>query len=247
MKLYGLIGYPLGHSFSEKYFTEKFRNEGIKDCSFRMFPLNSISLLPELIKSEPDLCGFNVTIPYKVDVMKYLHSIDPVAEEIGAVNNVKITRSIEGIKLTGNNTDAPAFKLSLEKNITAKPATALILGTGGAAACVWYVLENMGVAVKIVSRGTDKGNLTYNDITPSLLKETDLIVNATPLGMYPDTDNCAPIDYDSLNSHQTLYDLIYNPEKTEFLKRGERQGCKIINGKEMFHLQAEYAWQNWNK
>jgi len=212
-----------------------------------MFPLKSVSLLPELIKSEPDLCGFNVTIPYKVDVMKYLHSIDPVAEGIGAVNNVKIIRDTEGIKLVGNNTDAPAFRLSLEKNITSKPATALILGTGGAAACVLYVLEKMGVTVSVVSRGREKGNLTYNDITPSLLHETDLIVNATPLGMFPNTDACAPIDYDILDSHQTLFDLIYNPEKTEFLKRGERQGCKIINGEEMFRMQAEYAWQIWNK
>ncbi len=246
MKLYGIIGYPLDHSFSEKYFTEKFLREGLKDYSYKKFPLASIDLLPALLREKSELCGFNVTIPYKKEVMKYLHSLDPVAEAIGAVNVVRIFRSPEGMKLRGYNTDAPAFRVSLEKNIGSKPATALVLGTGGAAASVWYILENMGITVCKVSRSAGKGNLTYEELTPSILGETDIIVNATPLGMAPDTDACPPIDYSCLDSHHFLYDLIYNPEKTEFLRRGEKQGCKTSNGLEMLHLQADYAWQIWN-
>lgn len=246
MRLFGLIGYPLAHSFSEKYFSEKFIREDIKDCSYRNFPLSSVDLLPELIDDEPELCGFNVTIPYKVKVLSYLHSLDPVAEAVGAVNTVKVSREKGCVTLRGFNTDAPAFRESLEKQTGVMVTNALVLGTGGASSAVVYVLEKMGVIVRKVSRVAGRGNLTYAELTTALIRDVDLIVNATPVGMSPDISFCPPIVYNALDSHHTLYDLIYNPLKTEFLKKGEERGCKTVNGLEMLHLQADMAWDIWN-
>lgn len=246
MRLFGIIGYPLEHSFSAKHFTEKFIHEGLNDHSYRAFPLTSVDLLPQLLHDEPELCGFNVTIPYKVAVMKYLHSLDPAAEAIGAVNTVKVIHEGDQVVLKGFNTDAPAFRITVEKNFGSPVTTALVLGSGGASAAIVYELENMGVIVSKVSRLSGKGNLTYDEITPEILHNTDMIVNTTPLGMYPDIESCPGIDYKYLDSHHILYDVVYNPEKTEFLKRGEKQGCKIKNGLEMLHLQADFAWKIWN-
>jgi len=246
MRLFGLIGNPLVHSFSEKYFAEKFFSEDIIDCSYRNFPLSSVDLLPELIANEHELCGFNVTIPYKTEVLRYLHSLDAVAEAVGAVNTVKVSREKGCVTLRGFNTDVPAFRESLEKQTGAMFTNALVLGTGGASSAVVYVLENMGAIVRRVSRVAGRGNLIYAQLTPALIRDVDLIVNTTPVGMYPDTLLCPPIIYNALDSHHTLYDLIYNPLKTKFLKKGEEQGCKIFNGLEMLHLQADMAWDIWN-
>lgn len=246
MKLYGLIGYPLGHSFSEKYFTEKFKVETLKDCSYKNFPLQCIDLLPSLLNEEPLLCGFNVTIPYKVEILRYLSSTDPVAKAVGAVNVVTVIHGTDGITLKGYNTDAPAFRYTIENLTERDVRSALILGSGGASAAVVYILEQIGLTVKCVSRTGAKGNLTYDDLTPSIIRQNDLIINATPVGMYPSVSECPMIDYDSLDSHHILYDLIYNPLKTEFLRKGEERGCKIINGLEMLHKQAELAWSIWS-
>jgi shikimate dehydrogenase len=247
MKIFGLIGYPLGHSFSEKYFNGKFLSEELENYHYYTFALKQIDLLPDLIKDNPGLCGLNVTIPYKVEVLRYLDDIDGEAMAIGAVNVIKIIRCQGSVRLKGYNTDAPAFRETLEKLHGSEVKKALVLGTGGASASVCHVLEQMGITVSMVSRNTQKGDITYNNITVSVLQSADLIVNTTPLGMYPATDDCPPIDYKELLPRQILYDLIYNPEKTEFLLRGEKQGCTIINGLEMLHLQAELAWKIWNQ
>jgi len=245
MKLFGLIGYPLGHSFSQKYFTEKFRAEGRDDHCYELFPLKSVDMLPELISRNPDLCGLNVTIPYKVDVLRYLNEIDPVAEAIGAVNVIRITRKENSVTLKGFNTDAPAFMQTIKNLSKAKLSKALVLGTGGASASVCHVFGLMGIDVIRVSRDASRGDLSYNDVKADILKGADIIVNTTPLGMYPATGECPPIDYGCLLPRQILYDLIYNPLKTEFLLRGDKQGCRIFNGLEMLHRQAELAWEIW--
>ncbi len=246
MRLFGIIGYPLGHSFSEEYFTEKFIREGLTDCSYRKFPIGSIDLLPRILNDNLDLQGFNVTIPYKKEVMGYLHSLDAVAEGVGAVNVVTVTRNDGILQLKGYNSDAPAFRTTVERHIGKRAMTALVLGTGGASAAVSYSLEQLGAVVMKVSRTPGKNTILYSDLTPSLLRSSDLIVNTTPLGMHPDITSCPPIDYNLLEPHQVLYDVVYNPLKTEFLKRGEARGCTIINGMEMLHLQAELAWNIWS-
>jgi shikimate dehydrogenase len=247
MKLFGLIGYPLGHSFSQKYFNDKFRSEGLEGCRYELFPLRSIDILPDLIMNNPDLCGLNVTIPHKVDVMRYLNEIDGPAKAIGAVNVIMITRKGGSASLKGFNTDAPAFRKTIEDIPGAKLTNALVLGTGGASASVCYVFGQMGIKVTKVSRDATKGDFSYENVSSALVKNSDIIVNATPLGMYPAITDCPPIAYDLLAPQQILYDLIYNPLKTEFLLRGEKHGCRVFNGLEMLHLQAELAWEIWNR
>jgi shikimate dehydrogenase len=247
MRLFGLIGYPLGHSFSQKYFSEKFRAEGLEDHCYELFPLKTVDLLPELINRNPDLCGLNVTIPYKVDVIRYLDETDSLAEAIGAVNVIKIIRKEGSVRQKGFNTDAPAFMQTIRNIGDVKLKKALVLGTGGASASVCHVLGQMGFDVTRVSRNASGGNLCYNEVTAEVLQGSGVIVNTTPVGMYPATGECPPIDYQCLLPQQILYDLIYNPLKTEFLIRGEKQGCRIFNGLDMLHLQAELAWKIWNK
>lgn len=246
MREFGLIGFPLGHSFSEKYFNDKFRSEGPGDCHYTLCPLENISLLPSLVNDRINLCGLNVTIPYKTEVIKFLDETDPEAEAIGAVNVIKITRGTGAPVLRGYNTDAPAFRQTIGNIRDARIKNALVLGTGGASASVCHVFEQMNVRVKRVSREKGRGDLTYAGLKTADIQEAGIIVNTTPLGMYPDTGRCPQIDYDSLLPHQILYDLIYNPGKTEFLLRGEKRGCMVINGLEMLHLQAEMSWEIWN-
>ncbi len=247
MKLFGLIGYPLGHSFSQKYFSEKFRAEGLGGNCYELFPLKTLDMLPELINGNPELCGLNVTIPYKVDIIRFLDETDPLAEAIGAVNVIKIIQKEDGVRLKGFNTDAPAFMQTIRNIGDVNLKKALVLGTGGASASVCHVFGLMGIDVTRVSRNASKGDLSYNDVTAEILHGSDVIVNTTPVGMYPTTGECPPIDYESLLPGQILYDLIYNPLKTEFLLRGEKKGCRIFNGLEMLHLQAELAWEIWNR
>ncbi len=245
MRIFGLIGYPLGHSFSKKYFTEKFRNEHITDCSYENFPLKDISFLINLIKEESELCGLNVTIPYKSVVIKFLDVIQPEADEIGAVNVLKISRIDGLIKLHGYNSDIAGISDSLGQYIQGRVRNAVILGTGGGSRAVCYVLNKSGVNVTVVSRSKKPGTISYADIDYGLINNTQLIVNTTPLGMFPDIDSRPDINYRWLNKNVILFDLVYNPELTSFLKMGAEQGCTVINGLKMLHSQAEKSWKIW--
>jgi shikimate dehydrogenase len=245
MPLYGLIGFPLSHSFSKGYFTEKFIREGIADCRYELFPLENISALPQLIADHPDLGGLNVTIPYKEAVIPYLTHLDDTAREIGAVNCIRLRDG----QLTGFNTDAIGFADSLRQlagGHWAQPGRrALILGTGGASKAVAYVLQQFGVLYQYVSRRPRSADtLAYTDL--ETLESFDLIVNTSPLGMYPHTDACPDLPYLTLNSKHLTYDLVYNPEKTIFLQKSEAQGASIENGLAMLYGQAEAAWEIWN-
>lgn len=246
MRKYGLIGYPLGHSFSRKYFSEKFINDHLKDCSYENYPLKDINQLPDLISGEPDLKGLNVTIPYKSEVLKFLDNIDIEAADIGAVNVIKIRRSERKIALAGFNSDITGIKDSLTPYINDKLKHAIVLGTGGSSRSVCYVLKNLGIKITQISRRKGEGVITYSDITPDLIAETDLIINTTPLGMYPATENKPDLNYMLLDKNHILFDLVYNPELTSFLKAGLQQGCRVITGLKMLHSQAERAWEIWN-
>ena len=243
MNLYGLIGYPLTHSFSKKYFTEKFQTEGIHDCVYENFPLENTEQLKVLLKNQPLLQGLNVTIPYKEQIIPFLNEMDDVVKATGACNCIKIK---EG-KLKGFNTDVIGFEKSLKEYLQPRHTKALIFGTGGAAKAVEYVLQKLGIAYSFVSRkkGTDK-TISYHDLKVEILQQHLLLINTTPLGMYPKVDDCPDIAYNYLTSQHHLYDLVYNPEKTLFLQKGEAQGATIQNGYEMLLLQAEESWRIWN-
>lgn len=242
MRQFGLIGYPLSHSFSKKYFTEKFENEGRKDCAYENFPISSIDELPLLIKQHPGLEGINVTIPYKEQVIQFLSGCSPVVSQIAACNCIKIQKG----KLTGHNTDVTGFKLSLLPKLAAHHKRALILGTGGAAKAVEYVLSELSIQCVYVSRKGSAGILDYESVSPELMQDYTLIINTTPLGMYPDIQTCPPIPYASVTSRHYLFDLVYNPSKTLFLANGERFGAVVSNGSDMLKIQAEESWKIWN-
>jgi shikimate dehydrogenase len=246
MRKFGLIGYPLSHSFSKKYFTEKFQKEGISDCQYELFPLQSIEELPDLLIRHPELAGINVTIPYKQAVFPYLNAIEKSAQAVGAVNVIKIQQG----QLLGFNSDTYGFGQSLFHFINQDKASikkALILGTGGAAKAIAYVLKLLKIEYQLVSRTAAKGDLTYKSLTPEILKTHNLIVNTTPLGTYPNISNCPELPYNFISSKHYLFDLVYNPEKTLFLAKGEAQGAQICNGFEMLVLQAEKSWEIWNQ
>ncbi|RFS16321.1 shikimate dehydrogenase [Emticicia sp. C21] len=244
MNIYGLIGYPLGHSFSKKYFTEKFAQMGIADNNaYELFELPDIQAFPQLIESRPNLKGLNVTIPHKQAVMPFLDGLDASAEKVGAVNVIKIG---EGGKLIGYNSDYYGFKTSLEEFIPADAALkALILGNGGAAKAVIAALSDLSIPYKIVSRTKSADALGYEDLTTEI-GNYQLIINSSPVGTYPKADICPDIPYEQLTSNHYLYDLVYNPVQTLFLQKGEVQGAKTHNGLKMLHLQAEKAWEIWN-
>jgi shikimate dehydrogenase len=246
MRKFGLIGFPLGHSFSKKYFTEKFAASGLEDCSYENFPLTKISLLPGIIKADPELVGLNVTIPYKSEVIHYLDRIDAEALNIGAVNVLKIKRIHGQPRLKGFNSDVAGFRDSVLPYINAKVKNAIVLGTGGSSKAVVYSLKKLGLHVGLVSRNPGAGLLGYQDINAELLDNTQLIVNTTPLGMFPDVDSRPLLNYDLLNHNHILYDLVYNPELTSFLKAGKERGAIVISGIKMLHAQAEKAWEIWN-
>jgi shikimate dehydrogenase len=239
---YGLIGRRIGHSFSERFFGEKFRREGI-DASYGLFPLPSIDELPALIQSMPQLQGFNVTIPYKEEVMVYLDSLDPEAQEVGAVNCVKI----ENGKLRGYNTDVYGFRNSLLGFLGEERPYALVLGTGGAAKAVTYVLRGLGIDYISVSRSGKDGAVTYEDLIADadIVGSHRLIVNTTPLGTYPDVDSAPVIPWEAVLPVHYLFDLVYNPEQTLFMKKGAALGARVMNGYEMLVGQAERSWEIW--
>ncbi len=244
MRLFGLIGYPLGHSFSKKYFTEKFEREGITDCRYELFPIPEISQLEILISDHPELKGLNVTIPYKQQVFSYLSSKENIPGGLDACNCIRI----EDGKLSGYNTDVVGFEQSFLKLKQPHHTRALVLGNGGAASAVVYVLKKLGMHYQIVSRRlhTDS-DLTYNDITLAVLKDFPVIINTTPLGTYPKVDECPLLPYEAITNDHYLFDLVYNPAKTLFLQKGEERGAVIQNGYDMLVLQAEEGWRIWNE
>lgn len=246
MKTYGLIGYPLSHSFSKKYFTEKFLNEGIVDHQYELFPIEDISALPNLLLENPTLKGLNVTIPHKVNVLCYLNEIEEAAEKIGAVNCIAI-KDFEGeLYLKGYNTDAYGFEQSLKLLLKAQHTKALVFGDGGAAKAVKYVLEKLNIEYQVVVRKATSGAILYDEITPEILTTHKLLINTTPLGMSPNVDTFPDIDYSLIGKDHLAYDLVYNPLETTFLSKAAQQGAQIKNGLEMLYKQAEKAWAIWN-
>lgn len=246
MRKFGLIGYPLGHSFSKKYFTDKFQAENFNNCSYENYPLKSLDGFREWVCEENELCGLNVTIPYKSEIIRLLDITEKEAEEIGAVNVIKISRDGCLVKLIGFNSDVTGIKDTLIPFISDNVRNALVLGTGGSSKAVCHVLKKLGLKVDIVSRNRKPGILSYSDIDSAKIDQTQLIVNTTPLGMFPNIENKPDINYKWLNSNHILFDLVYNPELTLFLRLGAEQGCRILSGIKMLHSQAEKTWEIWN-
>ena len=245
MPLFGLLGFPLGHSFSKTYFTKKFKAEKI-DAEFVNFVSNNIEQTLQVIKTTPSLKGFAVTIPYKEKIIPYLDYISEEAQKIGAVNSVKVEYTIAGPILTGYNTDILGFRESLLQFIQTSPTQALLLGTGGASKAVRHALASLGIEVLTVSRTPHSPSEIAYDQVARFLPNTPLIINATPVGMWPNVTDCPDIPYHLLTPNHYLFDLIYNPEITEFMYRGKQQGAQIKNGLQMLHLQADYSWELWN-
>ncbi len=242
MRKFGLIGYPLSHSFSQKYFTEKFNKENIQDCSYQNFSIPDIKEVSAILLSEPELWGLNVTIPYKEQVIPFLHFKNDVVEQTGACNCIKILNK----KLYGYNTDVMGFEISLKEKLEENHSHALILGTGGAAKAVEYVMKKLGIDYKFVSRKSTTANtISYESLNENIIHSHQLIINTSPVGMYPNVDAYPEIPYHALTSEHYLFDLVYNPEKTAFLKKGEEHGAAIKNGHEMLVLQAEESWSIW--
>lgn len=244
MKQYGLIGRPLAHSFSKKYFTKKFATENI-DAQYELYELEDIQLFEELINKE-NLCGLNVTIPYKELIIPYLDEVDEVAAKIGAVNVIKFIRENETLKLKGFNSDAVGFENSIKPFLKSYHKKALILGTGGASKAIEFILGKLGIEVKFVSRSVSENKLIYSDLDGNILSEYLLVVNATPLGTFPNVNTCPDIPYEFLTERHLLFDVVYNPVETLFMKKGKERGATVLNGEEMLIGQAEEAWRIWN-
>ena len=249
MTTYGLIGYPLGHSFSRQFFTEKFAKEGI-DAQYLNFEIPSIEEFPNIIKNNPELRGLNVTIPYKQQVMQYLDDISEEAKAIGAVNVVKVNRqqTTDNGQLIGYNSDVIGFVESIKPLLKPHHKKALILGTGGASKAIHYGLtKKLGLETLFVSRSAREGMITYEEVTTEVLKEYEVIVNWSPVGMFPHVDECPALPYEAMNENHLLYDLVYNPLETLFMKKGAAQGATVKNGLEMLHLQAIASWEFWTQ
>jgi len=243
MQLYGLIGYPLAQSFSKKYFTEKFEKEGLTNCRFENFSIPAIDELHGILMAHHDLKGLAVTIPYKQQVLAFLDSAEYIPEGLNACNCIRIRHG----RLTGFNTDHIGFEKSFSPFLQSHHTHALVLGNGGATEAVLFVLRNLGIDYTIVSRQLHgQSTLTYNMLTPAIINQHTVIINTTPLGMYPDTETFPAIPYEAVSSQHFFYDLVYNPAKTVFLQKGEERGAVIKNGADMLVLQAEENWKIWN-
>ena len=248
-RIFGLIGNPLTHSFSKKYFDEKFVKDSLSGCEFKLYPLLNIHQFPQLIIENQNLVGLSVTLPYKESVIPFLTDLNETAKKVGAANCIKIS----GKQLTGYNTDCFGFRQSIKPFLESKHERALILGTGGASKAVAFVLKEIGIDCFFVSRNkaketpTQKNLLSYDELNENIIRAFKLIVNCTPVGMFPDTNDAPEIPYQYISSSHLMYDLVYNPVETEFLKRGKQQGASIVNGLSMLYLQAEEAWKIWNK
>ena len=247
MDKYGLIGYPLHHSFSQSYFNEKFSAEKI-DAEYVNFEIPTIKEFPGIIKNNPNLKGLNVTIPYKEQVIPYLNDLSDNAKAIGAVNVIKFVRNKSGkkVKLIGYNSDVIGFQQSLEPLLEEHHRSALILGFGGASKAIKRGLDNLGLSSQFVSIEKNESIIHYKDVTPEMMKKYTVIVNCTPVGMYPNINECPNIPYELLTTKHFLYDLVYNPDETLFLKKGKEQGAKVKNGLEMLLLQAFASWNFWH-
>ena len=242
MNLYGLIGYPLGHSFSKKYFTEKFQREGLRDCSFEAFPISSIDQFPQLLKDHPSLKGLSVTIPYKEQVLQFIDELSDEVKFIGATNSIKISNG----RLTAYNTDIAGFQQSFQKNLRPVNTKALILGTGGASKAIQYVLKKMNIDFLIVSRSAKEDQISYEMIDKKIMTDHNIIINCSPVGTTPNENACPDIPYNLITPDYYLFDLVYNPLKTLFLQKGEAKGAAIQNGYDMLVIQAEESWKLWN-
>lgn len=245
MDKYGLIGYPLGHSFSCNYFNEKFANEQI-DAEYVNFEISTIDGLKEVLASNPQLKGLNVTIPYKEKVISYLDALSPEARAIGAVNVIRIEHKGNKTLLKGYNSDVIGFTQSIEPMLESMHKKALILGTGGASKAVDYGLRSLGLETQFVSRSHKPNAITYEEVTEALLSEYKVIVNCTPLGMYPHVDSCPSLPYEAMDSHTIAYDLLYNPDETLFMRKAAQHGAMVKNGLEMLLLQAFASWDFWH-
>ena len=245
-KLYGLLGYPLVHSFSQNYFNQKFESENI-DAEYINFEIPDVGMLMEVVAENENLNGLNVTIPYKEQVIPFLDEIDPAASEVGAVNVIKFIRGKDGLRLKGYNSDIIGFTDSIKSLLKPHHQSALVLGTGGAAKAVSYSLRKLGLEVQLVSRRKSANTLVYGELTKNDLKNHKVIVNTTPLGMYPNVDTCPDIPYRYLTSQHLCYDLIYNPDETLFLKNSRLAGAQVKNGLEMLLLQAFASYSIWNQ
>jgi len=246
MRRFGLIGYPLGHSFSASYFAKKFKAEKI-DADYRNFPLEDIEEFLTLVKREKTLVGLNVTVPYKEEIIPYLNSLSATAEAIQAVNTISFKWIDDKLVLEGNNTDVIGFRRSLEQHLKSQHTSALLLGTGGSSKAVLHVLEQLGITYTVVSRTSGDKRITYGELDGKLVGDSSLIINTTPLGMHPKPETYPPLPYEALHSGHLLFDLVYNPAKTAFLARGEKYGAQIVNGHDMLIYQAEASWEIWNK
>ena len=271
MEIYGLIGYPLAHSFSSEFFNQKFQREGIH-AEYLNFEIEEVTEVRHVVLSSPHLKGLNVTIPHKEAILPFLNEVTPEAKAIGAVNTIRVERSPDNrhdyrlmghntdneetdedlisakYRLVGHNTDYVGFRESIAPLLNpAKHRNALILGTGGASKAVTYALTDMGIGWKLVSRTPTEEQLSYDELSPEILNSHTVIVNATPVGTFPNVNQCPPIPYDCLTPHHLLYDLIYNPEETLFLKKGKQRGASVKNGREMLERQALAAWDFWNE
>lgn len=242
MRQFGLIGYPLSHSFSKKYFTQKFAEEGIHNCNYELYPIASINEFPALLQEVKGLEGINVTIPYKEAVLPFLDEQTAAVEEIGACNCIHIKDG----KLIGHNTDVTGFRQSIEPFLQPHHQQALILGTGGAAKAVAWVFKQLGIRFQIVSRKKTATTISYDELDAAMMQTVELVINTTPLGMQPNVLDKPSLPYHCINNRFLCYDLIYNPEKTRFLQLAEEQGATIKNGADMLLIQAEESWKIWN-
>lgn len=242
MKTYGLLGYPLGHSFSRSFFTEKFEKEDFPDCRYENFSFENIDEGVLFLKKLDGLCGLNVTIPHKLQILPHLDEMSTTCEIIQSCNCIQI----ENGKWTGHNTDVTGFSKSLSPLIRDKHQKAVIFGTGGASKAVAHSLSEMGIDFTMVSRTKGEHTLSYDEITGDIIADHHLLINTTPVGMFPHVDESIPIAYDAITKDHLAYDLIYNPEETLFLKRAKEQGAAIKNGHEMLIIQAEESWKIWN-
>jgi shikimate dehydrogenase len=258
VRYFGLIGYPLTHSFSRNYFSEKFSREGITDASYELFPLEDLSAFANLLQKTPELTGLNVTIPYKEAIIPLLQELDETAGAVGAVNTILLKKRIGTNTtpfLTGYNTDVFGFRQSIKPFLESRHERALILGTGGASKAVAYVLGNIGVDCYFVSREKNalspevqnSKHFVYHEINEYVMRHFPLIINTTPVGMYPSVEDCPPLPYDCITPSHFLFDLIYNPAETRFLAEGRKRGALTLNGLSMLQQQAEKAWEIWNK
>lgn len=248
MKIFGLIGNPLRHSLSQKYFSEKFQKELIADCVYELYPLHELNELLPLLMQNSEITGLNVTIPYKQQVIDYLDEMDGVAKEVGAVNCIRVSRRQGRPYLQGFNTDVYGFEKVIRPCLETHHKNALILGTGGSSEAVAYVFQKLGIGFEKVSRHPKGENeVGYSCLTQEKMSHFTIIINTTPLGMFPDIEQCPPVPYDFTTNHHLLFDLIYNPAETVFMKQGRAMGAKVMSGMEMFYLQAEKSWEIWRE